>query len=298
MKGVTLLKILSKYVDRNVLSLSYKMHVLPHLDYGDVIYHNSRTDLMDLIERVQYKAALIVSGCWQGTSMTKLYDELGWESLSDRRWVRRLALFYKIQNGLAPLYLSPHIPTRNEIGIPLRNRNNNAFPPITTERYANSFFPSTIKEWKNLSEEAKSKPSVQSFKKYLNDFKRPAGNSVFAIRDKFGNKLLTKIRVNFSDLRDHSFNCENPICSCGIVDETSVHFFLRCPHFTTQRSILISKISDIIGSNVSVLADEHLYSIIVYGSNVYNFVANGLIIIETISYIRKSGRFAELEAFE
>ena len=77
MKGVTLLKILSKYVDRNVLSLSYKMHVLSHLDYGDVIYHNSRTDLMDLIECVQYKAVLIVSGCWQGTSRTKLHDELG-----------------------------------------------------------------------------------------------------------------------------------------------------------------------------------------------------------------------------
>ena len=153
-----------------------------------------------------------------------------------------------------------------------------------------------------MSEEAKSKPSVQSFKKYLNDFKRSAGNSVFAIRDKFGIKLLTKIRVHFSDLRDHrfnhSFNCENPICSCGIEDETSVHFFLRCPHFTTQRSILISKISDIIGSDVSVLPDEHLYSKIVYGSNVYNFVANGLIITETISYIRKSERFAKLEAFE
>ena len=51
MKGVTLLKILSKYVDRNVPKL-------PHLDYGDVIYQNSRTDLMDLIERVQYKAAI------------------------------------------------------------------------------------------------------------------------------------------------------------------------------------------------------------------------------------------------
>ena len=138
--------------------------------------------------------------------------------------------------------------------------------------------------------------------KDLNDFKRPAGNSVFAIRDKFGIKLLTKIRVNFSDLRDHrfnhNFNCENPICSCGIEDETSLHFFLRCPHFTTHRSILISKISDIIGSDVSVLPDEHLYSIIVYGSNVYNFGANGLIITETISYIRKSGRFAKLEAFQ
>ena len=108
MKGVTLLKLLSKYVERNVLDLSYKMYVLPNLDYGDVIYHNSRTDLMDLIERVQYKAALIVSGCWQGTRKTKLYDELGLVSLSGRRWVRRLTLFYKIINGFATWYLSPH----------------------------------------------------------------------------------------------------------------------------------------------------------------------------------------------
>ena len=40
MKGITLLKLLSKYVDRNVLDLSYKMYVRPHLDYGDVIYYN------------------------------------------------------------------------------------------------------------------------------------------------------------------------------------------------------------------------------------------------------------------
>ena len=32
---------------------------------------------MDLIERVQYKTALIVSGCWHGTSRETLYDELG-----------------------------------------------------------------------------------------------------------------------------------------------------------------------------------------------------------------------------
>ena len=62
---VKAMKVLSllKYVDRNVLDLSYKMYVRPHLDYGDVIYHNQRIDVMNLIERVQYKAALIVSGC-------------------------------------------------------------------------------------------------------------------------------------------------------------------------------------------------------------------------------------------
>ena len=86
MKGVSLLKFLSKYVDRNVLDLSYKMYVRPHHDYGDVILRNERMDLMELVEHVQCKAVLFVSGCWQGTSREKLYDELGWESLSDRRW--------------------------------------------------------------------------------------------------------------------------------------------------------------------------------------------------------------------
>ena len=79
LKGVSMLKYLSKYVNRNVIDLSHKLHVRPHLDYGDVIYHNQRDDLMKLIEQVQYKAALNVSGCCQGTSREKLYDELGWD---------------------------------------------------------------------------------------------------------------------------------------------------------------------------------------------------------------------------
>ena len=73
-KGISLLKYLSKYVSRNVLDTCYKLYVRPHLDYGDVIYHNQRADHMNLIEQVQYKAALIASGCWQGTCCLKLYD--------------------------------------------------------------------------------------------------------------------------------------------------------------------------------------------------------------------------------
>ena len=57
--------------------MCYKLYVRPHLDYGDVIYHNQRIDLMNLIEQVQYKAGLIVSGCWQGTNRERLFDELG-----------------------------------------------------------------------------------------------------------------------------------------------------------------------------------------------------------------------------
>ena len=74
---------------------------------------------MNLTEQVQYKAALIVSGCWQGTCRAKLYDELGWESLSER-CARRLTMFYKISNGMAPSYLSDHIRMRSLINDSLR----------------------------------------------------------------------------------------------------------------------------------------------------------------------------------
>ena len=63
-KGLRLLRFVTKFVDRNVLSMSYKMYTRPHLDYGDVLYHNHRTDLLDLLGRIQYKAGLVVSGCW------------------------------------------------------------------------------------------------------------------------------------------------------------------------------------------------------------------------------------------
>ena len=32
---------------------------------------------MNDIERVQYRAALAITGAWQGTNRNKLYDELG-----------------------------------------------------------------------------------------------------------------------------------------------------------------------------------------------------------------------------
>ena len=67
-KGISLLKCISKYVSRKVLDMTYKLYIRPHLDYGDVIYHNQRADLLHLVEQTQYKAGLVVSGCWQGTS--------------------------------------------------------------------------------------------------------------------------------------------------------------------------------------------------------------------------------------
>ena len=104
-----MIRFLSMFVTRKVLDQVYKMYVRPHLDYGDVIFHDQVKDSMGILEAIQYKAGLIVSGCWRGTNRVKLYKELGWESLSERRHIRRLMLYYKINANLTPPYLKDHI---------------------------------------------------------------------------------------------------------------------------------------------------------------------------------------------
>ena len=65
------MKYLSKYINRAKLDMTYKMHVRPQLEYGDIIFHNSSQDLMALIESIQYQAGLIVTGCWKGKNYLK-----------------------------------------------------------------------------------------------------------------------------------------------------------------------------------------------------------------------------------
>ena len=103
----------------------------------------SLNSLMEKVENVQYQAALAVSGCWQGSNSSKLYELLGWESLSDRRWARRLIELYKIRNNLTPDYLKHNLPP---LCIP-SFRSNNEYREIMcrTSRYKNSFFPDSVK---------------------------------------------------------------------------------------------------------------------------------------------------------
>ena len=53
------------------------MYVRPHLDYGDVIYHDQLVDMMNAIESIQYQAGLIITKCWKGTNKLKLYTSWG-----------------------------------------------------------------------------------------------------------------------------------------------------------------------------------------------------------------------------
>ena len=285
-KGIALMKFLSNKVSASVLELTYIMYVRPHLDYGDVIYHNQNSNSMELLEKVQYQAALLVSKCWKGTSKRKLYNELGWEALAQRRIGRRLTLYYKINNNLAPDYLKNSIKD---------------FHP-RTNRFKNSFFPFCADRWQLLPDDMKNARNVPHFKKLYKSANIPPKKGFFNIIDRAGTSILMKLRVDFSDLRDHRFNhgfrnCPSPTCRCGCEDETTEHFLARCSLFTEHRASLLGTISNLFNNDISILPHNHLTDILLFGSAVYNDITNKLILESTIRYIKCTKRFAKLEAF-
>ena len=120
-KHIGIIKHLSNFLPLKTLDQMYKALVRSHLDYCDIIYHMpshqnqaplgvTLSSLMEKVERIQYQAALAISGAWRGSSRSKLYEELGWEALSDRRMSRRILQIHKICSNKTPLYLNDKLP--------------------------------------------------------------------------------------------------------------------------------------------------------------------------------------------
>ena len=96
-KTAALLCKFQNILPRSALLTIYKFFVRTHLDYGDIIYDQAfNNSFQQKIESLQYNAALAIAGAIRGTSREKNYQELGLESLQQRRWYRKLFLFQGI----------------------------------------------------------------------------------------------------------------------------------------------------------------------------------------------------------
>ena len=144
------------------------------------------------LESLQYNAALAITGVIRGTSKEKLYNELGLESLQNRRLYRKLSFLYKVIANQSPLYLFNMIPMqitsrpfRGSDNIPLLGTKHNLFQ--------NSYFPAAIKEWNRLDIDIRKSDSISIFKKRILSFIRPLPNKVSNSHNPKGLKLLTSL---------------------------------------------------------------------------------------------------------
>ena len=245
-KGIAVLRKLQNIIPRNSLLTIYQSFICPHLDYGDIIYHQPNNgSFCQEIESIQYQAALAITDAIHGASQTKLYKELRIESMKLRQWFRRLCYFFKIQSSDLPHYLNDliHKPSL---------RYTTRFPnfKVRTELFRNSFFPYTVNAWNNLDNIIKSFELYLMFSKRMLNLIRRKCNETYGIHNPTGLMLLTRLRLGLSHLNDYKFNhnfrdCVNPLCSCSLSVENNVHFFLHGHLFSLQRQTLMNNIKSI-----------------------------------------------------
>ena len=110
-KIIALLRKLQHILPRHSLLAINKTFVRPNLDYGDVVYSKVFSEpFHKKLESVEYNATLAMTAANRGTNTEKLYQELGSESLQNRRKLQRLCLFYKMFKDYTPPCLRNLIP--------------------------------------------------------------------------------------------------------------------------------------------------------------------------------------------
>ena len=102
---------------RHVLENIYRTFVRPVMEYGDVIFDSCSENMKYDLEKLQIRAAQIVTGAKRYTPNALLYNETGWTPPSTRRKIHKLILFQQLVHNSAPPYLIALLPrsssTRN-----------------------------------------------------------------------------------------------------------------------------------------------------------------------------------------
>ncbi|CAH2001397.1 unnamed protein product [Acanthoscelides obtectus] len=139
-----------KYFSPHDLLTLYKAQIRPSLEYCSQVWGAAAPTTLFMLDAVQRRAIRLIDD-------SSLTDSFG--TLSHRRGVGDLALFYRYTNGLCSSELSSMMPSRD---VPARQtRLTLASHPNRVElrtsrsgRYNRSFVPRVLRLWNSLQEEA------------------------------------------------------------------------------------------------------------------------------------------------
>ena len=203
-----------------------------------------------------------------------------------------MCYFYKLITTQKPLYLFHLIPPKLNS---LRHPNTYSVMRCRNNYFKNSFIPYVVREWNKLSTEIRNSTSFQQFRKSLLSFIKPTCSSLFSIHHPVGVKLLVRLRLGFSHLREHKFRHNfhdtlNPLCSCSLEPETTSHYLLHCHNFSSSCFALMNDLN-LIDPTISQLNETALANILLYGDSKKSTSENSKILHSTIRYIIATKRF-------
>ena len=233
-----------KCLKRNTLDMLYKITVRSVIDYALPIYANNlKLTEIARLDRLQYKAGKLVCGALHFTSREKLNNELGWENFHTRIKFLGLSLFHKIHlHQTRPLVRK--CMSKVDYAKKYLTRSKGGYSPYPNfgVKFSNSFFPYMTKLWNNLKVSTKVM-MLSDFKEQLKKELKPVRYKHFSKGNKLGNSLLTRLRLNRSELNLHRFNInlhDTPECVCHPKSEASIYFLMDCFLYSGERQTLFS----------------------------------------------------------
>ena len=168
----------------------------------------------------------------------------------------------------------------------------------STDRFTHTYFQNCVREWNQLDQSIRNCPTISGFKLQLVRLVRPTKKSIFGVHDIEGVRLLTRLRVQFSDLREHRFrhrfHCSNPMCFCQTGIEDNEQFLLHCPRYTNYCKDLLDRVSNIVDRNLNSLTSMDLCNLLLYGNSQFPLDTNHSIIESTITFIKSTKGFKQI----
>ena len=189
------------------------------------------------------------------------------------------------------------IPPLQQFQYSLRNQDVIGRIKARTEKFKSSFYPHCLSEWNELDSEIRLAPSVAVFKKKLLSIIRPPVRSIFGIHEPEGLSYLTQLRVGLSKLNFHKFrhnfrDTMNPMCPTNDGIEDTERFLLLWPSFAIPRRDLLAGVFALLRPfGYTNVQNDVLMQILLYGDKNFPNELNKNILLLTLQFIHKSGRF-------
>ena len=138
-------------------------------------------------------------------------------------------------------------------------------------------------------------PTLSQFKHNLIQIIRPPNRSTFRTHDVEGLKLLTRLRVKFSDLREHrfrhNFRCNGSNCLCGKGIEDNEHFLLHCHRYGSPRRAFLDRVSGSVDFDIKAFCSSDMCNLLLYGYPRLNLHIIRIISGSTLHFINQTKRF-------
>ena len=170
--GIGAIKRIRPYVHFATMKLIYNCLIQPYFDYCSIIWDSCGSTLADKLQKLQNRAARVLTSSSYDTNADYLFDKLGWKKLASQRKMAKAIMVYKSLNGLAPDYLSEMFVDRSSItNYALRDTGGKlALPQPRTNYLKNSFGYSGAALWNSLPAELRQANTLNKFRYDYSNF--------------------------------------------------------------------------------------------------------------------------------